>query len=258
MIELARELAGRRALIWALTRRSLIARYRGTGLGFLWSFLHPALTFAVYVLVFRVYVRIEVEGYAAFLCAGLLPWTWFAQAVAIGTTSILGDAPFVRQPTFSPALSPLVTCLATGVHFACGLPILLGVLLLLGAPLTPWLLLLPLLALVQLGLCYGVCLWTAPLTVRYRDLAQLVQAGLPLLFFLTPVVYPAEMVPAPWSRLLLLNPLAPLIGSYQRVLFSGLAPDPAGLAVAVVAALLLLASGSAVHARLRERIPEEL
>ncbi|MCO5165230.1 MAG: ABC transporter permease [Planctomycetes bacterium] len=252
-----REWIGRRALIAALVRRAVIARYRGTSVGFLWTFLHPAVLFAAYALVFGVYVRVDVERYPAFLIAGLLPWTWFAQSVAIGTTSILGDAPFVRQGAFPPSLSPLVASLAGLVNFALGLPVLLVALALLGVPPGRWLLLAPVVALLQLGLVLGLSLMLAALCVRYRDVIQLVQSVLPVLFLLTPVAYPAELVPARWRWVVDLNPIAHLVQAWQDVLL-GRPPEPRHLAVCAVAAAVSCAAGCLVLEALRDRIPEEL
>lgn len=257
MREIVREWLERRVLVAALVRRSLIARYRGTSLGFLWSFLHPALLFVAYALVFGVYVRLDVDRYPAFLCAGLLPWTWFAQSVANGTTSILGDAPFVRQGSFSAAVPPLVLALATFVNFLLGLPVLVVVLLALGAPPTPWLALAPVIAAVQLLFVTGVSLGLGALCVRYRDTIQLVQATLPILFLLTPVAYPAEVVPEPWAWLVRLNPLAHLIEAWRDVLL-GRAPALGGLLGTAAAGLATCVAGAWTLEALRDRIPEEL
>ncbi|MGE0709608.1 MAG: ABC transporter permease [Planctomycetota bacterium] len=258
MHQLAREYLERRHLVWVLTQRALIARYRGTALGFLWTFLHPLLLLVVYGLVFGVFVRVEVPRYAAFLFVGLLPWWWFAKTLAVSSTSILADAPWVRQAAFSPTISPLVANLAGLVDFALGVPVLLGVLWWQGAPPTPWAALLPLLMLLQLGLGLGLGLGLAALSVRYRDTIQLVAAVTPLLFFLTPIVYPASLVPERYAILLTLNPLAHLAQAYQAVLYHGQAPDPRGLAVVAAAAAAALVVGERVLDALRDRIPEEL
>lgn len=258
MFRFAAELYSRRTLVWGLTRRALVARYRGTALGFLWTFLHPLTLFGVYVLVFGVYVRLDVPDYAAFLCAGLLPWTWFAQGLAMGTTSALEEAAFLKQAAFPPAVPPLVTCLATGLNFLFALPILLGFLLALGIQPTVWLLLLPALLLVQGALLVGLTLATSALSVRYRDVVQLVQAALPLWFFLTPVVYPASMVPAGFRWLLRANPLAPLIGGYQRALLGRGELDLVGLAIVAAVAAVALLVGARVADAMRDRLPEEL
>ncbi|MBL4850431.1 MAG: ABC transporter permease [Planctomycetes bacterium] len=258
MIAITREYFERRRLIWVLTQRALIARYRGTVLGFLWTFLHPLLLLLVYSLVFGTFVRIEVERYPAFLFAGLLPWWWFAKTLAISSTSLLADGPWIRQAAFPPSISPLVANLAGSADFLLGVPLLLGVIAWQGAPLGPQLLWLPLLILLQLGFGLGLGLAAAALSVRFRDTVQLIAALTPILFFLTPVIYPPSQVPERFSWLLELNPLTHLIRPYQAVLYHGRAPDPADLGLAALAALVALALGAWIMDRLRDRIPEEL
>lgn len=258
MLELAREYARQRHLVWVLTQRTLVARYRGTALGFLWTFLHPLLLLVVYALVFGVFVRMDVPHYAAFLFAGLLPWWWFAKTLAVSTTSILGDAPWVRQAAFSPTIPPLVANLAGLVDFALGVPILLVILAWQGAPPRPALAYLPLLCLLQFQLALGMGLALSALAVRFRDTIQLVQAITPLLFFLTPILYPASVVPEGYRWLLTYNPLAHLAQAYQAVLYHGQAPAPLSLAVVFGAGLVACVVGERVLDALRDRIPEEL
>jgi ABC-type polysaccharide/polyol phosphate export permease len=136
--------------------------------------------------------------------------------------------------------------------------VLLGLLVALGVRPTPWLALLPLVIGLQFLLLLGLSLGVAALSVRYRDTIQLVQALLPLWFFLTPVVYPVQAVPAGWAWLLQLNPLAHLARAWQALLYEGRPPEPLGLLAALGFALGALVAGAAVFEALRERIPEEL
>lgn len=258
MQSLIREYWGRRALLVVLTRRTLIARYRGTSLGFLWTFLHPLMLFAVYAVVFGIVVRVEVPNYSAFLLAGLLPWTWFAQGIAVATTSVLADAPWIQQASFSPAVPPLVSNLAGLVNFLFGLVVLLIILALLGVTPTIWLLALPVVIGLQFLFLSGISLATASISVRYRDSVNLVQSLLPMWFFLTPVVYPASMVPDQYRWLLDLNPMTHLIGAYQAILFDGRAPEPLGLGIVFVWGVAAVWIGNRIYVALRDRIPEEL
>ncbi len=258
MVDLLREYWDQRTLVWVLTRRQLIARYRGTALGFLWTFLHPLLLFAVYALVFGVFVRVDLERYPAFLLAGLLPWTWFAQGLAIGTTATLADGPWIRQAAFSPAIPPLVIALSALINFVLELPVVLGILLALGVRPGPSLALLPLVAALQFAFGLGLSLATSALAVRYRDTIQLLQALLPIWFFLTPVIYPLTQVPPRYVWLLDLNPMTHLAVAYQSVLYAGELPSPGRLAAAGACAVAAVVAGSAVLNRLRDRIPEEL
>lgn len=247
----------RRALVAVLVRRALIARYRGTSFGFLWTFIHPAMLFVAYALVFGVYVRVDVPQYPAFLVAGLLPWSWFSQALAIGTTSILGDGPFIRQGAFPPSVSPLVVAVATFVNFLLSLPVLLLLLAFLGVSPTRWLLLAPVVALVQLLMVLGVSMALSAVCVRYRDVIQLVQSALPILFLLTPVAYPASMVPERWRWMIDVNPIAHLVQVWQQVLL-GQPVDGRQLGVAALSSVVACGAGALVLEGLRDRIPEEL
>src|SRR5438874_1669589 len=94
---MASDLVRHRSLVLALLVRQLQARYRGSILGFVWTFLNPLLLMAVYALVFRFFMRLAVPNYALFLLAGLLPWTWFASSLAEGTNSIVGGSSLVPE-----------------------------------------------------------------------------------------------------------------------------------------------------------------
>ncbi|MFN3476545.1 MAG: ABC transporter permease, partial [Candidatus Methylomirabilales bacterium] len=111
MIANLRELYAYRTLIWSLVVRDLKARYRGSILGFLWTFLNPLLLMATYTLVFSVYIRIEMEKYTAFLLVGLLPWIWFSSSLLMGSTSIVEGGSLIKKVFFPPQVLPTVTVL---------------------------------------------------------------------------------------------------------------------------------------------------
>ncbi len=255
---IAHELWRHRALVWALARRDLVARYRGTALGFLWTFLHPLLYLGVYSLVFDHVAPVGVERYPAFLFAGLLPWTWFSSSLLVSTTSILADAPLVKRAAFPASVPSAVVATGSLVNFLLGLPVLFLVLAFEGVRPTAWVLALPVPIALQFLLGLGLGLGVSALTVRFRDVGQLAAALMPLAFFLTPIVYPAERFPREAAAFLWINPLALLTQSYRSILIDGAAPDPRAVVALAGAAALALVAGAAVLERLRDRIPEEL
>jgi ABC-type polysaccharide/polyol phosphate export permease len=256
---IAAELLRYRALVWVLARRDLVARYRGTVLGFGWTLLHPLIYLAAYSLVFGRVARVGVEHYPAFLFSALLPWTWFSSSVLMGSTSILADASLVKRAAFPSSVPPLVVALASLGNFIFTLPVLAVVLLATGGRPTSALLALPLVVALQFALGLGISTGLAALTVRFRDVAQLAQAIAPLAFIVTPIAYPSELLErevgpvAVWA-----NPLALLARSWQAVLWAGTVPRPLELAALAGYAALALAAGSLVLRQLRDRIPEEL
>src|ERR1700752_2307906 len=115
-----------RALIGTLVLRELRARYRGSFLGFLWSFLNPLLLMLVYALVFSIYMRAPMEGYAVFLFSGLLPWLWFSSSLAHASSVIVTSAPLVKRVLFPTEILPLVSVLSNLINMLLSLPLLFG------------------------------------------------------------------------------------------------------------------------------------
>jgi lipopolysaccharide transport system permease protein len=247
-----------REVVQVLVARELKARYRGAALGFLWSFLNPLVFLSVYVLVFSVYMRIGMEDYPAFLICGLLPWMWFSASLAESSRTILDNRALVKRVALPSEIFPLVSIGSHLVHLLLSLPVLIVLLLALGVGLAWTALLLPAVLLVQFVLTFGIALVCASLAVRFRDLLQIVPSLLTLWFFVTPVFYPASLVPAEFRPLLALNPMAHLIEAYQDILFYQRVPDLGRLALLAAGALLVVAVGARIFDARRELLVEEI
>jgi ABC-type polysaccharide/polyol phosphate export permease len=263
-----RELFRHRALISMLVLRELRARYRGSVLGFLWSFLNPLLLMGVYALVFSVYLRVPMEHYAVFLFTGILPWLWFSSSLSHAAGVIVGSGALVKRVLFPAEVLPLVSVFSNLVNLLLSLPLLALVLLLAGRRPGPALLFLPLLLGLQLALTVGLALPLSALNVHLRDVEQILANGLVLLFFLSPILYPVATVPqtvdlgglltVPLRPFYFLNPIAGLIQGYQNVLFHGREPHWIHLGVVAAAAPLALWGGYRVFDRLRDGLAEEV
>ena len=247
-----------RTLIMALVLRELRARYRGSFLGFLWSFLNPLLLMVVYVLVFSVYLRVPESNYAVFLFSGLLPWLWFSSSLGHATGVIVGGGALVKRVLFPAEVLPLVSVLSNMINFLLSLPLLFLFLVLFGIPLTPWAASLPLLLTLQFLLTAGLALPLAALNVHLRDVEQILGNLLVLWFFLSPVLYPVSAVPASFRPLYFLNPLAGLIQSYRDILFYGRPPEWSQLAFVAIVAIGTLWAGLKIFDRLRDTLAEEV
>lgn len=252
------ELFAYRVLIQSLVLRDLKARYRGSALGFFWTFLNPALLMGTYMLIFSVYMRLQMENYAAFLLTGLLPWLWFSSSLLVGGASVMQGGDLLKTVSFPPQVLPAVSVTANLVNFLLSLPLLFGVLLLCGIrPGWTIVALVPIVA-TQLVLTYGLTLLVSALTVRYRDVTPLLGNVLTLWFFLSPVVYPAAQVPEALARFFLLNPMAPLLMGYQAALLDHAWPPASSLAFAAVVAITAMIVGEAVFDRLRWTFAEQV
>jgi ABC-type polysaccharide/polyol phosphate export permease len=253
-----------RALISALVVRELKARYRGSVLGFLWSFVNPLLLLLIYTFVFtRVMPGARGEGlepYALFLFCGLLPWTWFSAALLDSSNVLIAGGNLIRKVMFPAEVLPIVTVFAGLVHFGLGLVVLAGFFVYYGhAPLVtnlPWL---PVIVLIQLLLTLGLALLIAALTVHFRDLRDLLANLVTLWFFGTPIIYTLAQAPASARWVLSLNPFTHLAVSYQDVLFRA---EPftgwRRLLAVGAASLVMFVIGYFVFDRLRDTLAEEV
>jgi lipopolysaccharide transport system permease protein len=247
-----------RRVLWALVWRDLKARYRGSVLGFVWTFLNPLLLMAIYSLVFAVYMRVDIPHYPIFVFAGLLPWIWFSSAVVAGSNAIVEGASLIKRVAFPPQVLPAVTVTATLINFMLGLPLLLAFMVGFGVPIRVAVLTLPLTIAFQFVFTLGVVIALSMLSVRYRDLHHLLASAMTLWFFLTPVLYPPSLVPASLQPFLLLNPMTSIIAAYQAALYHGQAPELAHLVVGGAFAFGALAAALALCGRWRWTLVEEV
>jgi lipopolysaccharide transport system permease protein len=260
-----RQLFRYRALIQSLVARDLKARYRGSMLGFVWSFVNPLLLLLVYMFVFTVVMPPapgvqRPEPFALFMFCGILPWTWFSSSLLESSSVLITGGNLIRKVLFPAEILPIVTVAAGLVHYCLGLTILAAFFVYYGRPVTGTdLLWLPVVMLVQLTLTLGLALLISPLTVHFRDLRDLLANLMTLWFWATPIVYSLSQVPESLRPLLNLNPFTHLAVAYQEVL---LVPGPftgwPRLLALGAASALVLVLGYGVFDRLRDTLAEEV
>ena len=218
-----------RGLIQSLVARELKARYRGSILGFFWSFFNPLLLLLVYSIVFK-YLQAahdaRVEPYALFMFCGILPWTWFASSLTESAGVLISGGNLIKKVLFPAEILPIVTVLSNMVHFFFGLVILAGFLIWYQRPLNlTELAIFPLAIAIQLILTTAFALLLSSLTVHFRDIRDILSNLLTLWFFSTPIIYPYFMFTGAdgsteWQgQLLKLNPFTHLAITYQEILF---------------------------------------
>ncbi len=262
-----------RVLIQNLVGRELKARYRGTVLGFLWSFVNPLLLMTVYTVVFGFIIKPRDPAfnnnpiiYALYLFCGVLPWTWFASSSIESANILMIQGNLIKKVLFPAEVLPTVVVTSNFINFLYGLPILLAAKVIIalavpGAPgFSPAILQLPLIILVQFIFSLGFGFLLAALTVHFRDIKDILSNLLTFWFFATPIVYTLRLVKdAPVIRTLLnLNPMTHVISGYHSCLFYGELIHWKRLGITLVAAVLLLAAGMYVFDKLRDSFPEEV
>jgi len=252
-----------RGLIQSLVARELKARYRGSVLGFFWSFFNPLLLLLVYSFIFKYVMPAKAEGaepYALFMFCGILPWTWFSSSLTESAGVLIAGSNLIKKVLFPAEILPIVTVLANMIHFLLGLPILAAFLIWYRAPLTAGeLLWFPIIVFVQLEFTIALALVLSALTVHFRDIRDILANLLTLWFFATPIIYPYFNAPPFAKKFLNLNPFSHLAISYQEVLFF---PGPFGhwkwlLALGVASAFFFVLAYF-VFDRLRDTFAEEV
>lgn len=222
MIDNLRKLMRYRGLIQSLVARDLKARYRGSFLGFFWSFVNPLMLLLIYSFVFATILQNRTEGiqpYAVFMFTGLLPWTWFQSSMNEATGSLISGGNLIKKVLFPAEVLPIVTILANMAHFLLGLPILIIFMIYYGVTPDwtelPWFLVV---LLVQFIFTTALALLLSALAVHFRDVKDLVSNLLTFWFFTTPIIYSYQQYPE-YKGYFDLNPFTHLAISYQEILF---------------------------------------
>jgi lipopolysaccharide transport system permease protein len=250
----------RRELLGDFAWRQLRGRYKGSVIGFGWNFLIPLLQLVVFWILFGVLLgtrpRTETgeQSYAMFLFVGLLPWTFFANALQQGAASIVSNATIVKKVRLPLQLLPAAAALSALANFLLSLVVLFAVLLVFGPRHPEGLLWLPLLIAVQIVMNLGLAYLLAALNVFLRDVEHILGVLLLLWYFLTPVLFPISILADRPRELFLLqlNPMTGIIVSYQRALLDGLPPDWPMFGYSAAVALVLFVVGFAYFRRAKD------
>jgi len=209
-----------RDVLYFLMWRDIKVRYKQTLLGVAWALIQPLLTMLIFSLFFGKLAAIPSDGiaYPLFAYSGLVPWTFFANAVSSGGNSLIGNPSLITKVYFPRMLIPCAAVGAGLMDFAITFAFLLILMSLYGVAATWSLLMVPVLIILTTLLALGLSLWLAALNVRYRDVRYALPFLIQLGMFATPIIYPASLVPAEWRWVLALNPLAGLVEGYRSAL----------------------------------------
>jgi len=249
-----RELWEFRELLLFLAWRDITVRYKQTALGAAWAVLQPALTMVVFTLLFGRLAHLPSDGlpYPIFVYAGLLPWTFFANAVTSSSNSLVNSANLITKVYFPRVIVPLAAVAAGLVDLAVAF-LLLGVLLLwYHVPLTPMLSLLPLMVIGTVVAAVAVGTILSALTVTYRDFRYVVPFTVQLWMYATPVMYATAAVPVRWRLWYAINPMAGMTDGFRAAVL-GRAPLWPVVGISSLSAIIALGVGIAYFQRVERR-----
>ena len=274
-----REIWQSRELLQNLTNREVRGKYRRTALGQLWSLANPIAAILIYTFIFSFIFRLPaqvgdpsgLDNYALWLVCGLLPWLFFNRVLTLGVESLVSNAGLIQKVYFPRIVLPLSLANATFFTWMLEMAVLIVALSLLGSFVLPWL---PLVALfmVVFGLfSVGLAMVFSIINVYFRDLSYLLTIVLQFWFYLTPILYPVELVetqsdelgglagtPITLLGLYRLNPIEGFIEIFRNLLYDNRAPELSTVLIALGWTVVALGAGAWMYARKEKMLAELL
>ncbi len=209
-----------RELLYFLTWRDVKVRYKQTFMGAAWAIIQPFLTMLVFAFFFGTLVRVPSDGipYPIFAYTGLLPWTFFSNAVTNSSNSLIASSQLITKVYFPRIIIPAATIGAGLLDLAIAALILVGLAIYYGIAVTWNILLMPLFVVLATLLAFGIGTWVSALNVKYRDVRHALPFTLQFWMFASPIIYPSSLVPERWRWILALNPLTGIIEGFRSSL----------------------------------------
>jgi lipopolysaccharide transport system permease protein len=213
-----------RELFQVLAWRDIAVRYKQTVIGAAWAIIRPFLTMVVFTVVFGQLAQLPSDGpapYALMVFAGMLPWSFFATAVADASNSLISNANLIGKVYFPRLIVPTAAVMVAFVDFLIGFVILIG--LMIWYQFAPgWqVLFLPLFAFIAFAASIGIGVWITALNVKYRDFRYVIPFMVQMGLYVSPVGFSSSVVPEQWRLLYSLNPMVGVIDGFRWCLLGG-------------------------------------
>ncbi len=255
-----RELWEFRELLYFFAWRDIKVRYKQTVMGVLWAIIQPFLTMVIFSLFFGRLANIPSDGlpYPVFSYAALVPWTFFANALAQASNSLVINANMIKKIYFPRLALPIATVLAGVIDFVLAFLVLLGMMLYYGLVPTVNIIWLPFFALLALVTSLGVSLWLAAMNVQFRDVHYTIPFLTQAWLFATPIAYPSSLLPEPWRTIYGLNPMAGVVEGFRWALLGTDTAPGKMIIISALVALTLLVSGAFYFRRMEQSFADVL
>jgi ABC-2 type transport system permease protein len=248
-----RDIAQLRALLYQLVHRDLTVRYKRSFLGFFWTMLHPLLLMLIFVAVFSGLFRFRTPHYETYFLSAYVAWNFFSQTIVNAMMAVAWNGPLMKRVRVPVSIFTLSTILSGLVNLGLSLIVLLIIMLVVGTPIHASLLFLPVSLLILGVFTLGASLALTAVTIFFGDIREMVQAGLPALMYLTPVIYPLTVVPDRYRWFIMLNPMYYMVEVVRLPIYNGLIPSWHLVGFSSLLALVSLAVGWMIFRRMAPR-----
>jgi lipopolysaccharide transport system permease protein len=220
-----------RGLVWNFVKRDISSKYVGSLLGLYWSVINPIITLMIYIVVFGVFLKVRLPGdtniwdFALYFAAGFLPWMAFQDSVIRASRSIIDNKNYIKKVPFPSEIFPIYTTVSEFFNLIVGLGIFFVLFLILKGIPTVFILLLPLVILLQMIFTLSMSFFLSSGAVYFRDIPQILGALFMIWFWATPIAYTINLIPPELRWIVVINPAFYMLEIYRDVLFYGKIPD---------------------------------
>lgn len=238
-----------RGLVWNFVKRDISSKYVGSLLGLYWSVINPIITLIVYIIIFGVFLKVRLPGdsniwdFALYFAAGFLPWIVFNDSLMRVSRSIIDNKHYIKKVPFPSEVFPIYVTFSECINLLIGLIIYLGLFCFLKGTPTIFILLLPLVVILQILFTLALGFFLSSGAVFLRDIPQILGAVFMIWFWATPIAYTTAMIPVDFKWIVMVNPMYYLIEIYRDSLFYGKFPDLAIIVPFIIFIGILFTAG---------------
>ena len=253
-----KEIYNYRHMLKTLIKQDIDGRYKGSIFGFLWSLLNPLLLLVVYSLVFQIIFKADIENYPIYLFICLMPWNMFSNTIFNGTMCVSNNSSIIKKVYFPREVLPISVVVSNVIQYCYSFVIVLLAILISGVGLSWYILLVPLIVIIQAIFSLGVIMILGAINVYIRDVQYIMTPVMMIWMYATPILYSINMVPEKYLSLYMLNPMANLIKAYQDILYNHTLPNFQSLGIITLVSVVVLIIGYRVFNKLQRRFAEEV
>lgn len=257
-MEVIKNIYNYREFLKTSIKKEMRGKYKKSFLGVLWSFLNPLLQLAVYAIIFPLILKNTQENYVIFLCAALIPWTFFTTAITQSASGIIANGNIIKKVYFPREIVPISIVTSAAYNFLISTVIILLFVLFSGMGFTWYLVFYPLILLIQYILTLGISFIISAITVYLRDIEHLIGILFQVLFYATPIVYAPDSIPEAFKFILNINPMTHVINAYRNIFYYQQMPDLRALGIVLGIAIVILVLGYLIFNKLQKGFAEEL
>ena len=258
MLDVFKNLYNYRELLKTSVKKEIRGKYKNSFLGVIWSFLNPLLQIAVYDLIFQGILKNPQENYAIFLCAALIPWTFFSTTISRAAFNCIENGNIIKKVYFPREILPISIVTSEAVNFLISTIIIIAFVIFGGLGISPYIVFYPIILLAQYLMLIGLSLIVSSVCVYLRDLQHFIGIFLQLMFYATPIVYSLDSISPNLKWILNLNPMTHIINGYRSIFYYQTFPNLKMIFILIAISVVLCVVGYLIFNKLQKGFAEQL